>query len=151
MQVVHHDDYLEFIASGTFELEDAKRAFAILMDECARVRPPRMLIDARRLAVPNPISLRERFDFTVFAVRLAIDLRARKLGHIATAFLGTAEHIDPSRFGETVAANRGIRVHPTTDETDALTWLGVDASDRQDPTQEVNPPHESPDGAAPGR
>ena len=45
---------------------------------------------------------------------------------IRVAVVGSLPIIDPARFGETVARNRGVIVKVTTELEDALSWLGVD-------------------------
>jgi hypothetical protein len=47
--------------------------------------------------------------------------------------LGAEAHIDLRRFGETVAANRGVKVHASTDRAEALAWLGVEETEESDP------------------
>jgi len=46
-------------------------------------------------------------------------------GKIRMAIVGSEPYIDPDRFGETVATNRGGDVGVFTSMTDALAWLDV--------------------------
>jgi hypothetical protein len=41
------------------------------------------------------------------------------------AYVGDEPLIDPARFGETVAVNRGALIKVTTDLNEAFAWLGV--------------------------
>jgi hypothetical protein len=45
------------------------------------------------------------------------------------AVLGSEEIIDPQRFGESVARNRGMESKVTTDPAEAAAWLEVDPAD----------------------
>jgi hypothetical protein len=130
LELVRHEGYLEVIISGEYELEEAKRAFTRLVKLWTAEHMALLLVDMRPLVMPAPLTLRERFDFAQHAARVAIDARARGLVVTLAVFLGTEEQIDPRRFGIVVALNRGAKARATTDEAEALAWLGVEQPER---------------------
>jgi hypothetical protein len=75
----------------------------------------KVLVDARQ--VPSQPTLLERFGY---ATQLAEELRGLMIAIVASPGL------DPERFGETVAQNRGtsLRLFPTLEE--ACQWLGIE-------------------------
>ncbi len=129
-ELVNRETYLECIVTGEFELEEAKRAFSSLIKAWTEANNPRLLIDIRQLRIPTPISFRERFDFAQYAARVAIHARARGLSVKSAVFLGSRTHVDSQRIGATVATNRGAKVRVTTDEAEALAWLGVETQEK---------------------
>jgi hypothetical protein len=126
--------YLCITVAGTYEINEAKREFVKILDACRKHGLPKVLIDLRPLVVATPISIAERFDFTQSAVVKTIEYRARGRLHMTHAvFLGSDAHIDPGRFGEMVAANRGITIRATTSLAEALAWLGVEEAVEDNP------------------
>ena len=76
----------------------------------------RLLIDLTKLTGFGPIGTAERF---AFGERLARDAKAA----VKVAFVARPEVLDPSRFGVTVARNRGLFSNAFTSESEAWKWL----------------------------
>lgn len=82
---------------------------------------PRLLADVRGV---------RRFEALDTTTRFQLGKRAAELasGKVRVAMVLTPEQIDPERFGESVARNRGLDVDLFTNEVEALGWLvGPDA------------------------
>jgi RimJ/RimL family protein N-acetyltransferase len=76
-----------------------------------------LLVDTTRLVSTTPGTTFER-------LRLGESGAAGAAASgIRIAFIGSEPFLDPERFGETVAVNRGLNVRVFTDEVAALTWL----------------------------
>lgn len=76
-----------------------------------------LLVDTTRLVSTTPGTTFER-------LRLGESGAAGAAASgIRIAFVGREPFLDPERFGETVAVNRGLNVRVFTDEVAALTWL----------------------------
>jgi len=76
--------------------------------------PRAILIDVRELTGPRPDGM-ELYDLGVLASRDIIGM--------PIAFVGSEAFVDPRRFGEAVARNRGLNLRVFTDMNEALVWL----------------------------
>ena len=101
--------------TGTFA-EWTERLLAALA-RAVQVGVPRLLADVRRIELRGEGSTFER---------LQLGERGAALGAtsgITVAMLAHESFLDPERFGETVAVNRGLRTRVFTNEVAALHWL----------------------------
>lgn len=114
---------LRVIAIGEFSSEEAERTFLEILDAVARHKTEKILFDGRELkGEPDTI---ERFLYGKFAAQSVVrDIRERGL-RFAPQFAYVLQEpvLDPQRFGETVAANRGMWVKAFDNIEDALGWL----------------------------
>jgi len=76
----------------------------------------RLLVDTTKLTGFKSPDTWERF---LMAVRFAEEASSS----VAVSLVAKAEHIDPDRFGITVARNRGLLSNVFTTEAEALEWL----------------------------
>lgn len=110
--------HLQLDLTGTFSQADAltmyTRAFALAAEHGRDA----VLIDGRGVKPPEP-TLMQRFDQ---AIHIA-GIHQRQVRRARLAILGDEPIIDPNRFGEIVATNRGANVKVFTDEQLALDWL----------------------------
>lgn len=110
--------YFRIVCGGEFlqdsALEVCERAFAMAAD----AGQDALLVDIRAVIGREP-TMAERFDQ---AMRVAEAQAARK-PRIRAALVGHEPMVDPERFGETVAINRGAEVRVFTDEAQAEAWL----------------------------
>lgn len=93
---------------------EAAQQFELIAEQCRRAKKNKLLIDITQYAVKA--SLADRFyageRFQIFA----------RYG-ITVAFVCTLEQVDPKRFGELVARNRGVNLRTFTDLRSAEEWL----------------------------
>lgn len=117
--------YLYAEVSGTFERESAQDVSAKILDACSQHGLSKVLVDLRTLS--GSLTVIDRWDYSEFmAAEIHNRLNSGKLEKkVYLAYLGD-ELIDPQKFGQIVATNRGINVKATTDVKDAFRWLGVE-------------------------
>jgi hypothetical protein len=90
-----------------------------------------VLLDGRELA-GNPRFM-ERFYYGEFAAETVAKFKARGVSSATKfAYVLKVPILDPWRFGETVAVNRGMHVKTFENLPDALGWLGISPADNPD-------------------
>jgi hypothetical protein len=117
--------WLRVVVTGEFSLEEAQRTFLEMLEAVARHHTEKILFDGRDLqGEPSPI---QRFLYGEFAASaVARDSRARGRSRaLQFAYVLHEPVLDPQRFGETVAVNRGMWVKAFDNPADALGWLSV--------------------------
>jgi len=124
---------LRVIATGEFSLAEAKRTFLEILDAVLQHKSERILFDGRELkGDPDTIQRFLYGEFAADAVRRCI----KGCGIPPTpqfAYVLQEPVLDPQRFGETVAVNRGMWVKAFDNLEDALGWLGVTQANKPDP------------------
>ena len=123
--------YLHARATGEFSLEEAKRTFLEMLEAVARHQVMKVLFDGRRLT-GDPDTL-ERFYYGKYAADAVLQFKDRGVSP-ATQFAYVLKEpvLDPQRFGETVAVNRGMLVKTFDNLEDALGSLGIAPANRRD-------------------
>ena len=114
---------LRVIAIGEFSLAEAERTFLEILDAVARHKMEKILLDGRELkGDPNTI---QRFLYGESAAHaIARYIRERGVPRAPQfAYVLQEPVLDPQRFGETVAVNRGMWVKAFDNLEDALGWL----------------------------
>lgn len=97
---------------------DLKRVFKRAVDAARQNRKGKILIDAN--SVEGNLSTLHRYEGASFLSELIIQ-ESNKITAIAMA--GKKPLIDPTRFGETVARNRGVNGKVFLDLDEAIKWL----------------------------
>ncbi len=117
-------DYVYVTATGEFSLDDAQRSFLEMLESVAVAKPTKVLFDGRML-IGEPETI-ERFYYGEFAARSVASFASRGVSP-ATRFAYVLEEpmLDPDRFGETVAVNRGMIVRAFDNLEAALAWLAA--------------------------
>ena len=109
-------------ASGRFSLAEAKRTFLEMLESVARNHVRKVLLDG--LALKGNPKLMERFFYSEFAAQaLATSLVPGVPRSTQFAYVLIIPMLDPERFGENVAVNRGMFVRVFDNVADALQWL----------------------------
>jgi hypothetical protein len=123
--------------SGDFSLAEAEGTFLDLLDTLVEHNLRKVLIDGRQLA-GNP-ELLERFYYGAF-VAAAVNRTVNRTRCAVPAFAYVLEIpvLDPNRFGETVAVNRGMRVKAFDNLQQARWWLGLTVDTVDDETKADN-------------
>ena len=114
--------FLKVAATGTFSLDEAKRTFVEMLEAVALHETAKVLFDGRQL-LGEPKVL-ERFHYGEFAAQTVRDYSMRGVS-LATQFAYVLKEpvLDPKRFGENVAVNRGMNTKVFDNPEDALQWL----------------------------
>jgi hypothetical protein len=94
-----------------------------LLQAAARQRQPRILLDSTR--VSGEMTVNDRMAFGIFMA----EEQARMMAQLPTApqvaILAVAPIMDPGRFTQTVANNRGVRMRASESLQELLSWLEV--------------------------
>src|SRR5215469_11883895 len=102
-------DLLSVRATGEFSLEEAKRNFLEMMEAVALHGTKRVLVDGRTIT-GHPRTI-ERFYYGEFTADAVAHHQTRNAsGAIRFAYVLREPVLDPGRFGETVAVNRGMLI-----------------------------------------
>jgi hypothetical protein len=126
--VLHFDiearaGYVYAAASGEFVLSDAQAGLRAMLQAAARHRQPRLLLDATR--VTGEMTVADRLAFGSFIA----EEQQRMLPQLPTApqvaILAVPPIMDPGRFTQAVANNRGVRLRASDSLQELLSWLGV--------------------------
>ena len=115
--------------SGAFSLRGAQDAYDRAVNAALPLGLDRILFDAS--AVTGTPSQDERYSLGLFVAAEQRLLAARTPPcFLQVAIYGHRPLIDPNRFGETVALNRGAKLKVSERLDEALAWLGVTAEAR---------------------
>lgn len=121
------EHYLRATVSGTYSLRAAQDAYDQAVKTAVALGHTRLLIDANE--VTGSPTQDERYMLGLF-VAAEQRILAEKTPDVTVqvAVVGRRPLIDPERFAETVAVNRGAKVKVSEQLAEALAWLGVSAS-----------------------
>lgn len=108
-------NYIYLRCSGTFEQNAVLELYGHAIQIAVQEGRKAVLIDARDLAGEPPTTM-ERYEQGVL-------LAEHNSRGILIVVVGKEPIIDPNRFGETVAVNRGVRGKAFTDLDEAIAWL----------------------------
>jgi hypothetical protein len=117
---------LRAIVTGEFALEEAQRTFLEILEileAVARHSTDKILLDGRELT-GEPTTI-QRFLFSAITAHAVMSYRRAHRASRALQFAYVLQEpvLDPQRFGETVAVNRGMWVKVFDNPEDALGWL----------------------------
>jgi hypothetical protein len=120
--------YLRLTFVGFFESSLIDQITGQAMEACEKHQPSKMLVDNRQ--VEGQMSTMDRYNLaSVFAKKYLDGKLAKKIPGCRFAFVGNHPLVDPKRFGETVAVNRGIDLKVFTEMKEALAWLETDPAE----------------------
>jgi len=119
--------YLRATVSGPYSLRNAQDAYDQIVKAAVAQGRTRILIDAS--AITGAPSQDERYLLGLFVAAEQRILAAKTPPvEVQVALFARPPFTDPSRFGETVAVNRGAKLKVSERLDEALAWLGVSAS-----------------------
>lgn len=103
---------------------EIKDAFADVVNQARKNGIYKILVDCRGFS--GKVSLLDRFLLAVFFVKENSKLLTRRMHPLKVTFVVSQSLLDPRKFGETVARNRGLYGLVTDDLEEALHWLEQD-------------------------
>jgi hypothetical protein len=113
--------------AGAFSLSDAETTFMRVLDALVQHRAKKVLIDGR--AITGEPETMERFYYGGFVADAVADLNERGVSDVPQfAYVLVEPVLDKYRFGETVAANRGMFVKVFDNLEEAENWLLITPS-----------------------
>jgi hypothetical protein len=132
LQMFSESGCLRVKATGEFSLAEAERTFLEILGAVEQHKVGKVLIDGRE--VEGKPEMMERFYYGEFAAREASEYAVRNgCACPEFAYVLRVPILDPGRFGETVAANRGMRIRVSDSLDDACEWLGIASANLPDP------------------
>jgi hypothetical protein len=124
-EIVSERGFIHVRCSGNFSLPEATAKFLLIMEAVLQHQKGKVLVDVRELQ--GSPSTSERYLYSTFVADHVIRTMNRSCQAPRFVYLGEIPIIDPERFGETVARNRGVdaKAYETHEIKEALAWLGV--------------------------
>ena len=124
LRICNEPGLLRVIATGEFSLSEAQRTFLEILDAVAQHKSEKVLFDGRDIT-GDPDTI-QRFLYGEFVASEVMRLLEERGIPRAPQFAYVLHEpvLDPLRFGETVAANRGMWVKAFDNLEDGLGWLG---------------------------
>ena len=117
------DSYLSVTVSGHFSLSDVKIMYTDALESLLDNKFSKLFFNAYK--VKGKVTTIDRYYFGEFAAFESLEYMRKGLLKIAVSVYGREPIIDPERFGEIVARNRGLNLKVTTNKNEALQFLGV--------------------------
>jgi len=114
------------VVVGEFELTPAEQQFIQILNEAVDKGATKVLIDGRQ--VTGRPSAFERFLYGTFVACASLEVWYRHKARLKFAYIIPNPLLDPERFAESVAVNRGMYVKAFDDENEAREWLNSDGS-----------------------
>ncbi len=115
--------YLYVAASGALELGEAEAKFTEVIAAAARLKQAKILIDCSRLT--GSWTPADRYAFGSYLAS-EVERRASQFPALPRiAIYAVAPLLDPNRYTQTVATNRGAQVRASDSLQELLSWLGV--------------------------
>jgi hypothetical protein len=122
---------LHAVVAGEFSIEEAKRQFLQIADAIEQSDATKILMDGRK--VTGDPKVVERFIYGEFAAGVVKQQLQEPYGPGPQfAYVLHEPVLDPFRFGETVAINRGMHVKVFDNVESAIRWLRVSQEDLPD-------------------
>jgi hypothetical protein len=116
-------DFLHCKGSGQFALKDACSMFHDIFAAAAERSASKVLVDC--LEIEGNPTMVDRYEFAEFIARESVGYINERKGFPGLAIVGKEPLVDPNRFGELVARNRGVAIKVVEQMEEALEWLGV--------------------------
>ena len=124
-------DFLHVKVSGSFSLREAKENFIQVLEILTRHKVQKVLLDGREVE-GNP-EVMERFFYGEFAAESLMQFLSKGVAaETCFAYVLHEPVLDPGRFGETVAVNRGMTLKVFDALEDALAWLQIEPAKFRD-------------------
>jgi hypothetical protein len=116
------DTYLLAEMSGDYDARVTAALTIQFLDACVSHLATRLLVDLRALS--GTITTLERYNYFDFLARQVHERIADgRLTSLKFAFIVNPALVDPDRFGQTVANNRGLSLQGWTEREPAVRWL----------------------------
>jgi hypothetical protein len=116
------EGFLYCESSGDYSFEGACSMIQEVLAESAQRGATKVLVDC--LQMEGSPSRVERYALAEFLAEGVIDYIIAGKSFLRLAVLGREPLVDPTRFAELVATNRGVQTKTVEQMEDAVKWLG---------------------------
>lgn len=117
--------YLLMVFQGFHEPSFADVLTSQVLNVCKTEKPSKLLMDLRK--VKGEMSTTERYYLAVTAATKYLGAKLfNRIPGCRFAIVGNHPLVDPGKFEENVAVNRGLNVRTFIEMKDALIWLEVE-------------------------
>jgi len=123
IKIVQHDDYLEAVVSGTYDMQAAAARFPLVMAACRLAGVPRALIDFRELAGMPAATEQVLYVFDI-QDQYQSHLDAGELP-LRIAYLGTPRQVSVNDPSLQIVRQHNLPFDLFADFDAAMAWLGV--------------------------
>jgi hypothetical protein len=123
-QIEEMPDYLAVRFTGTGTVEDVPRPFELIAEYCKRANKNKLLLDFMGAYGYGKLYLADRY---FFGEQAQIFTRYEL---VKVAVVARPERVDPEKFADKVAQNRGINLRSFTNAEDAREWLLADGAEQ---------------------
>ncbi len=115
--------YLYVALEGEFDHPSVQSMYRAVLQAAAARPEPRILLDSTRMR--GSLTTEDRMHLGMFMAEEQTRQAALFRQMPQVAILAVAPVMDPGRFTQTVASNRGVRVRTSDSLQELLAWLGV--------------------------
>ena len=115
--------YVYALLTGEFSVDSAKHVYRAVLQVAAAQGQPRILMDATRIT--GEMTSSDRLAFGTFMADAEKEVLGRLPRGPQVAILAAAPIMDPGRFTQAVANNRGVRMRASDSLQELMIWLGV--------------------------
>jgi len=122
-EIVQHEEYVESIVSGEFDLQEVVNKFRPVLSACQSAGLLKVLSDFRKL--DGDIYVFEKIIYTLQAMGIIQDIFGPRHNDLQLAYVGTARQVSTYKPGLEIAKKVGIQAIVTDNMNEALEWLGV--------------------------
>ncbi len=119
--IENRGQYIYVKLTGRFNLHELQPRFPVLLKILKEARVSKVLIDCRDMY--GNYSSADRYYINHWLADLNVDYMDTDQPQLKIAAVLDKKMIDPEKFGETVAKNRGLQTHDTVDIEEASQWL----------------------------
>ena len=126
VKIQHKKSFILATYSGDFDLKDAIRIYKEVLSAALEEKESKILLDYRE--IKGRLSFIDRFTYAEETTKYWMDfIRSSDIGEIKIAHMGKPPIVDPEKFGELVAKNRGAcNLKVFEDIKEAKRWLGIE-------------------------
>ena len=115
--------YLYYRVFGTIDTPRAQSAYSEALRQAVRLGEARLLIDLTGVSGPWPAE--NRLLFGIFMADEHQRMQAQVAAPLRVAMLAVPPLMDPGKYTEAVANNRGVQMKTSESLAELLAWLGV--------------------------
>lgn len=128
IKLEYANETLFAFVSGILDLNEANRCADQLLEEAITCAATKGLIDCR--GINGSFSTADRYAHTDYLAEIVLKaIDADQLENLNLSVIAHPPILDPHRFGETIARNRGVDIRCTESVPEALSWISLEETD----------------------